>query len=144
MAQGDVFARGESNHGAVELDWGFVRQVLIASLNPIDLLEGSVHFSFRVDDLYHERGLSSIELIVVVNSDVVCIAVFFQKSSDARIELVEMFFLEELESHSNVVSKRIVLTVVVHEYLNLISDVFSDCLDIDRFQIDVIEKEIAD
>ena len=118
--------------------------MLIASLNSIDLLEDSVHFSFRVDDLYHERSLSSVELIVVINSDVLCIAVFFQKSSDARVELVEMFFLEELESHSNVVSKRIVLTVVVHEYLNLISDVFSDCLDIDRFQIDAVKKEIAD
>ena len=118
--------------------------MLIVFLNSFDLLESSVHFSFRVDDLYHERGIDSVELIVMINSNVVCIAVIFQKSSNASVELVEMFFLEEFESHSNTISKRIILKIVVREYSNLISDVFSDCLDIDRFQIDVIEKEIAD
>ena len=73
--------------------------MLIVSLNSFDLLESSVRFLFRVDVFYHERDLDSVQLIVMINS-VVCIAVVSQKSSNTSVELVEMFFLEVLDSHS--------------------------------------------
>ena len=49
-----------------------------------------------------------------------------------------------LEYYLHVDSKKVILAVVFREHSKMIINVFSDCLDIDRFQIDIIEKEIVD
>ena len=49
--------------------------MFIAFLNLFNLFESSVYFSFRVDDFYHEKDMNSVELIIMINSHVICIAV---------------------------------------------------------------------
>ena len=111
---------------------------------PIDLFQSPFVIPLRRDSFLHSGRTSSAGAKIVINPESMSITIISQRSPGERVEFVEVFFLEMLENHLHAVSKSVILAVVVREHSKMIIDVFSDCLGIDRFQIDAIGKGVAD
>jgi hypothetical protein len=117
------------------------RQNLVSLLNSFDLIRCLNIISIKSNDVQYRDDLDAINLEVMIDSIIVCVAKDFQSDSDVDIQLIEVSFDSVFEIILNDFLKRIIFSIVEISLIEYVVDILVEKFVIRSNEIQFIFEE---